>query len=97
MQECTMEMHEARRLDELMRAEARPKIHHEHLVDGRVRIREVFTGASDREVYEKMDARAEQLKAAGGRNFRRTRLGRNSACPCGSGRKFKKCCMGAAT
>ena len=23
-----------------------------------------------------------------------TRIGRNDPCPCGSGRKYKKCCMG---
>ena len=30
--------------------------------------------------------------------FRRDepKTGRNALCPCGSGRKFKKCCMGAS-
>ncbi len=27
----------------------------------------------------------------------RTRVGRNDICPCGSGKKFKKCCEGAST
>jgi hypothetical protein len=38
------------------------------------------------------------LEAAGGkpRPFRApgARIGRNDPCPCGSGRKYKKCCMG---
>jgi uncharacterized protein YecA (UPF0149 family) len=25
------------------------------------------------------------------------RIGRNDPCPCGSGRKYKKCCMGKST
>jgi len=25
--------------------------------------------------------------------FGRTKVGRNEKCPCGSGRKFKKCCL----
>ncbi|HUU23468.1 MAG TPA: SEC-C metal-binding domain-containing protein [Phycisphaerae bacterium] len=25
--------------------------------------------------------------------LRRNKVGRNSKCPCGSGRKFKQCCM----
>ena len=27
------------------------------------------------------------------RNRDKKRVGRNESCPCGSGRKFKKCCM----
>ncbi len=28
--------------------------------------------------------------------FRQIRIGRNQSCPCGSGKKFKKCCLGKA-
>ncbi len=28
------------------------------------------------------------------KQLRRGRVGRNDPCPCGSGRKFKKCCLG---
>jgi len=27
--------------------------------------------------------------------LRRKRVGRNDPCPCGSGKKFKKCCLGS--
>ncbi|WP_407637202.1 SEC-C metal-binding domain-containing protein [Candidatus Nitrososphaera gargensis] len=28
-----------------------------------------------------------------GHNSGKTKVGRNDPCPCGSGRKFKKCCL----
>jgi hypothetical protein len=28
------------------------------------------------------------------RSLKRAKIGRNDLCPCGSGRKFKKCCLG---
>ncbi|MBV8093832.1 MAG: SEC-C domain-containing protein [Acetobacteraceae bacterium] len=34
--------------------------------------------------------RASRASAAG--PTRRTKIGRNDPCPCGSGRKFKRCC-----
>ncbi len=40
-----------------------------------------------------MDQRAEQL---GERVVTRAKIGRNATCPCGSNRKFKKCCMAGA-
>ena len=55
--------------------------------------REFFTGQTMREVQEKMDRRAEEVEARGLVVVHRHSVGRNSTCPCGSGRKFKKCCL----
>jgi hypothetical protein len=33
------------------------------------------------------------LKAAGAASLREGKIGRNERCPCGSGKKYKKCCM----
>ncbi|MBW2596850.1 MAG: SEC-C domain-containing protein [Deltaproteobacteria bacterium] len=30
-------------------------------------------------------------------NTRKIKIGRNEPCPCGSGKKYKKCCMGKGT
>lgn len=79
------------------REERLSKIHHQHLGDGRVRLREFFVGDRDRDMHEKMDARRAQMESAGATNFYRTKIGRNATCPCGSGLKFKKCCISKAT
>lgn len=42
----------------------------------------VFTGQSDREVYEQMDAMKARVAAVGGAEVRRTKIGRNTPCPC---------------
>lgn len=97
MQSCDMPERAFARFEEEARQQRLGKIHHEHLGNGQVRVKEVFTGTSDRAVHEAMDARAELLTQMGARNFRRTRIGRNSPCPCGSGLKLKKCCINAAT
>lgn len=57
---------------------------------------EVFTGTSNRALHDAMDERKRQIEAAGGSVVHRTRIGRNAPCPCGSGLKFKKCCIGRA-
>lgn len=44
-------------------------------------------------MYEAMDADLREAEARGGRLAHRGKIGRNAKCPCGSGRKFKKCCM----
>jgi uncharacterized protein YecA (UPF0149 family) len=43
---------------------------------------------------EKADGVSEASLAGMGRPIRRTepKVGRNDPCPCGSGKKFKKCC-----
>ncbi|MFL6864131.1 MAG: SEC-C metal-binding domain-containing protein [Allosphingosinicella sp.] len=55
--------------------------------------REFFTGQRDADIHSAMDARLGTLAAEGEVLVKRTRIGRNATCPCGSGRKFKKCCI----
>lgn len=55
--------------------------------------REFFTGKSDEEVMRKMSDRLVEQEAKGFQLVRRQKIGRNAACPCGSGLKFKKCCI----
>lgn len=56
------------------------------------RLRQEFFSAENQELLnEKMDDRMEQLPKE--RLVRRVKVGRNQPCPCGSGRKFKKCCI----
>jgi preprotein translocase subunit SecA len=59
------------------------------LQDG-VQLREFFVGRRDKDVFSAMDRRRDELGAT---VIRRTKIGRNATCPCGSGRKFKKCCI----
>lgn len=55
--------------------------------------REFFTGKSDEEVMRKMSDRLVEHEAKGFTLVRRQKVGRNATCPCGSGAKFKKCCI----
>ena len=41
-----------------------------------------------------MANRLAELESQGETLVRRKKLGRNDPCPCNSGKKFKKCCMG---
>ena len=62
---------------------------------------EFFTGKDLNDLTTKMDNRLEELKAAGHELVRRVELddptvksiSRNAPCPCGSGHKYKRCCM----
>jgi uncharacterized protein YecA (UPF0149 family) len=54
---------------------------------------EFFGGESDEEIEYKMNARARELKKQGHEVHRRIKIGRNDPCPCGSGKKFKFCCI----
>jgi len=54
--------------------------------------REFFSGDSDREILAKMDKRLAELEP-GEKLVTRVKIGRNDACPCNSGHKFKKCCI----
>jgi len=56
-------------------------------------VKEFFGGATEGELLEKMNGRLEVLKAVGHTLVRRVKIGRNDLCPCGSGIKFKKCCI----
>ncbi len=53
--------------------------------------KEFFAAESRKEVNDQMDQRLAELK--GETLVRRIKIGRNHACPCGSGKKFKKCCI----
>lgn len=53
----------------------------------------IFTGSTDRDVYDEMDRVKGRIEAAGGREVHRTKIGRNTSCPCQSGLKYKKCCL----
>lgn len=66
------------------------------LVGDQVHATEVFTGPLVRDVQTAMDARKAEIEQAGGSVFHRARIGRNSPCLCGSGLKFKKCCIDKA-
>jgi hypothetical protein len=46
-----------------------------------------------REIEEKKSARAVQEIIREDKEQQRGRVGRNDPCPCGSGKKYKKCCM----
>lgn len=54
---------------------------------------EIFSAASKAEVMQQMDVRRAELERLGYQFAKRTSIGRNTQCPCGSGRKFKKCCL----
>ena len=60
-------------------------------------VTEIFTGLDRSAVLTKMDQRLGELQAEGHQLVRRTAIGRNTSCPCGSGLKFKKCCIGRTT
>lgn len=55
-----------------------------------------YLGDTDAAVYKQMDADAADAQANGGTIVKRAKIGRNSTCPCGSGMKFKKCCINRA-
>lgn len=64
---------------------------------------EIFVGSTKAEIMRKMDARHMELEREAfdaGRQLprivHRTKIGRNAPCPCGSGRKLKKCCLDKA-
>ena len=48
-------------------------------------------------MLEKMFQQDTASFLSGVTGFRARRVGRNSKCPCGSGKKYKKCCLRAAT
>lgn len=54
---------------------------------------EIFTGPTNADVHAQMDVRRTELERLGRTFVKRTSIGRNTTCPCGSGRKYKKCCL----
>jgi uncharacterized protein YecA (UPF0149 family) len=59
----------------------------------RKRLREVFYAPSDKSVEAAMDTRLGELKEKGHTLVSRKKVGRNEPCPCGSAKKFKRCCL----
>jgi uncharacterized protein YecA (UPF0149 family) len=57
------------------------------------RQQEYFRAPSEGSLEASMNARLEELKEKGHTLVRRVKIGRNAQCPCGSGKKFKKCCL----
>ena len=54
-------------------------------------LKEFFEAETEREIIVKMESRLKELK--GHTLIKRIKIGRNAKCPCGSGQKFKKCCI----
>lgn len=52
-----------------------------------------YLGRTDAANHAAMDADLKAAQANGGTLLKRAKIGRNATCPCGSGRKFKKCCI----
>lgn len=55
------------------------------------------TAGSNAELRAKVEEREGQLRSAGMVIKGSGKIGRNRTCPCGSGFKFKKCCLSRAT
>lgn len=45
------------------------------------------------EIGEMFPTKTENKRKLTGRKYQEERVGRNELCPCGSGKRFKKCCM----
>lgn len=57
-------------------------------------MREVFAGYATKGHQQRvMDARRSELESQGYQFVKREKVGRNDSCPCGSGAKFKRCCI----
>lgn len=63
--------------------------------DGLIETR-LYMAERDKDAFAAMDADLAEAEKKGGRLAHRGKIGRNAACPCNSGRKFKKCCMSGA-
>lgn len=58
------------------------------------KVREVFAGYESKvQLKAAMDKRRTEVEAEGGKVVKREKIGRNDPCPCGSGSKFKRCCI----
>ena len=61
--------------------------------------KQFFVARDRQEQIKKMQAALSQIEARPETmvtQVRRVKIGRNDPCPCGSGRKFKKCCINKA-
>ena len=71
-------------------------LYDQNKIAARATQREFFNGQTDQEVIQKMEQRAREVEERGLVVVHRTKIGRNTTCPCGSGLKFKKCCLALA-
>lgn len=63
------------------------------LGDGAVAVKDSVTGTFDGPPLERLEEIVQALqRSASGRPAAVAKVGRNAPCPCGSGRKFKRCC-----
>ena len=58
---------------------------------------EFFEGVTERDVIKKMDTRFDELQPLGHSLIKREQISMNQLCPCGSGKKFKRCCISKIT
>lgn len=63
-----------------------------HYPDGRV-TKEVIYGKNDDDLKQKLAKAHSYALANGATTVLQRKLSRNERCPCGSGRKFKNCCL----
>lgn len=57
-------------------------------------MREIFAKyETGPQLQQAMNERRTELEAHGYKFVKRAKVGRNVACPCGSGAKFKRCCI----
>ena len=56
-------------------------------------IQEFFTALTDKKVQKEMDNRWKVLESEGRKFIRRIKIRPRDICPCGSGLKFKNCCI----
>ena len=54
-------------------------------------LKQFFGGQTYQEIRQKMDDRLTELQQEGHTLVRRVKVSRNAPCPCGSGKKFKRC------
>lgn len=64
---------------------------------GSQNMQKFYKAASGYELDQRMKADAADMTEQGFTLVRTVKVGRNEVCPCGSGRKFKKCCLVKAT
>ena len=58
--------------------------------------REFSQAINEVQLVEKMNLLQSEMEEKGFTETRRVKIGRNDICPCGSGKKFKKCHLNSA-
>lgn len=59
-------------------------------------VQEYFESEDAQKLEQMMNERAAEAESKGYTVVGRRKIGRNDPCPCGSGKKFKKCCISMA-